>query len=230
MDKINYGIICALKEEAEGIISNIKDKKECDLFGITYNCGTINNKSIVVAVCGMGKVNAAICAQTMIISFNPDVIINVGLGGSLDKTLKRGEVVIADKLVQHDVDTSFIGDPVGYISGTGTIFFGTDKEIRDSIEKVIKELDYSYRIGTIASGDQFVCTKEAKDKIVSNFGAIVCEMEGAAIAHVCYTAGVKCAVLRYISDGADEDSNMDYYEFKKKAGEKTTHIIVNLIK
>ncbi|MCR5458217.1 MAG: 5'-methylthioadenosine/adenosylhomocysteine nucleosidase [Clostridiales bacterium] len=230
MEKVNYGIICALKLEAEGIISHIENCKSTNLFGIMYNFGTIGKKKVVVSICGMGKVNAAICAQTMIMTFTPDVIINVGVGGALDSTLKLGDIVISDRLVQHDVDTSYLGDPIGYISGTDKTFFDADKTVRDRLEKAIKELNYSYRIGTIASGDQFISSKEAKDRIVKNFGGIVAEMEGAAVAHVCYVANVKFCILRSISDGADENSNMDFFSFTKMAADKSTNVILKLLK
>ena len=229
MEKTDFGIICAMKKEADGIISNIVNKKSIELFGIVYNYGNIGKHSVAVAVCGIGKVNAAICAQTMISSFHTEVVINTGVGGALNSSLKTGEIVIAETLVQHDLDTSGLGDPIGYISGPGVIFIETDKVVRNSIETCVKGLGYDYRLGVIASGDQFICSKAAKEKIVHNFNADVCEMEGAAVAQVCYIAKVKFCVLRAISDGAEEDAFDSYDAFTLVASEKLKNVILKML-
>ena len=229
MEKVKFGIICALKAEAEGLISRIENRDSRDICGIIYNFGMIGKSSVVVAVCGMGKVNAAICAQTMILTFNPDYIVNTGVAGALDNSLKTGDIVISDKLVQHDVDTSIIGDPVGYISGTDVIFMESDKNLASKIESAVKKFGYNYMVGTIASGDQFIATKESKDRIVRNFGAVACEMEGAAVAQVCYIAKVKFCILRSISDGADDNSNFDYVSFTKSSAEKSNRVLLSIL-
>ncbi|HKM04989.1 MAG TPA: 5'-methylthioadenosine/adenosylhomocysteine nucleosidase [Lachnospiraceae bacterium] len=223
------GIIGAMSVEIEKIKSTIQDKKEMIVSGITFASGKIHEKDVVVAVCGIGKVFAATCAQTMILKFNPEVILNIGVAGTLTNKLGIADIAIADNMVQHDMDTSPIGDPVGLISGINIIQIPCSQSIVDIIEKCVDELGIHFEIGTIASGDQFVVDKNRKDRIVKEFDAIACEMEGAAIGQVCYINKVDYAVIRAISDSADGNSHMDYAEFTIKAAENSTKVINQFI-
>lgn len=224
------GIIGAMDVEVENLKNKIEDKKIDVISGIEFVSGKIEGKEVVVAKCGIGKVFAAICAEAMIIKFNPDYIINTGVAGTLTTELSIGDVAISNELCQHDMDTSPIGDPKGLLSGINIIKIPADEKLITLAEKVIDEQNINFKRGIIASGDQFIASKAQKDFIVSEFSAIACEMEGASIAHVCYVNNVKFLVLRAISDSADNSSHMDYPVFLDMASKNSTKVTLELIK
>ena len=123
------GIIGAMQIEVEAISSMLTDTKCETLSGIDFYIGKLCGKDVVVAKCGVGKVFAAICAQTMILHYNASVIINTGVAGSLDKRIGIKDLAVSTACVEHDMDTSPIGDPVGLISGINIIEIPTDKEL-----------------------------------------------------------------------------------------------------
>lgn len=220
------GIIGAMDIEIEHITSVMKDKEERTVSGVTYTKGKIGEKEVVAAVCGIGKVFAAICAQTMILVYKPDAIINTGVAGTLTSGIGVLDSVVATALVQHDMDTTYFGDPKGMISGINMVEFPCDETL---CEKLCANIDGRYIRGVIASGDCFIANEDKKREIASDFGAVACEMEGAAIAHVCYVAKVPFCVLRTISDGADGDRVMSYEAFREEAAKKAAEIIIKTI-
>ncbi len=220
------GIIAAMKAEIESVKAEMTDKTVEIYSGIEYVRGKLRGKDAVAAQCGIGKVFAAICAQTMILIYRPDVVINTGVGGTLTTELSVGDIAVSSDVVQHDMDTSPIGDPVGLVSGINIIHFPAHKPTADLLAACASEMGINNRQGTIASGDQFIASSEKKAKIRENFGAVACEMEGAAIGHVCYVNNVPFAVLRAISDSADDSSHMDYGEFLALAAERSFGVIV----
>ena len=227
--KADIGIIGALDDEVREIISRLEDRKTETVGSIEFNLGRLFGKSVVIAKCGVGKVFAAICAEAMIIKYSPSLIVNSGVGGALDKSLRPCDIVFADKLVQHDMDTSPIGDPVGLISGINRIWFETDERAREVLSDAATELGVNYLVGAIATGDKFISTKEDKDRITSLFGASACEMEGGAIAHTAFVNGIPFMVVRAISDSADGDACMDYPTFLPIATKTSTALTLALI-
>lgn len=216
------GIIGAMDIEVNGIVSAMSNVSEKTISGIIYYKGTLNNKEVVVAKCGIGKVFAAICTQTMILEFSPDVIINTGVAGTLSKDLNVLDIAIASKVVQHDMDTSAIGDPKGLISGINVIYFEACEEVISTIQKSATLTGCNTQIGIIASGDKFISQDSDKDEIKAEFGAIACEMEGASVGHVCFVNKVPFGVIRAISDG--QGAEMDYMTFANKAAENSVEI------
>lgn len=223
------GIIGAMTVEMDKIKGMIENKKEETISGITFVQGTMFGKEVVAAVCGIGKVFAGICTQTMILTYHPTAIINVGVAGTLTNELGITDIAIADNMVQHDMDTSPIGDPVGLISGINIIQIPCSQSLVEKIKACVEELGIHCKVGTIASGDQFVVDKSRKETIVNQFDAIACEMEGAAIGQVCYVNGVDYAVIRAISDSADDSASMDYPTFTVKAAENSSKVMQRLI-
>ena len=213
MDKYNVGIIGALEEEVRELISKLSSYGSEEVGGIVFHTGTLEGKRVVIAKCGVGKVFAAMCAEAMIIRYSPELIVNTGVGGALKKGISVTDTVVADKLVQHDMDTSPLGDPKGLISGINIIYFNADERAASIARSAADKLGIVNHSGTIASGDVFVCAKEQKERIINEFDASVCEMEGAAIAHVAYVNKTPFAIIRAISDSADEGSSMDYLKF-----------------
>ena len=227
--KADIGIIGALEDEVREIISRLEDRQTETVGSIEFNLGRLFGKNVVIAKCGVGKVFAAICAEAMIIKYSPSLVVNSGVGGALDKSLKPLDIVFADKLVQHDMDTSPIGDPVGLISGINRIYFETDKRATLVLENAAKGLEVNYLIGTIATGDKFISERADKDRLTSLFGATACEMEGGAIAHTAFVNGTPFMVVRAISDSADGEACMDYPTFLPLATKISTALTLALI-
>ena len=207
------GILGAMDIELEALLSDMENKREEKISGFSFFTGTLCGREVVIAKCGIGKVAAGICAQTMILRFAPTLLVHTGVAGTLTSTLSVTDVAIGEKAVQHDMDTSPLGDPVGLISGINKIYFEADARAAALFLAIAKEDGVNAACGTIASGDQFITSAEAKDRIVENFGAIACEMEGGAVAHAAYLNGTPFIILRAISDSADGSSHMDYPTF-----------------
>ena len=228
---MTIGIICALDIEAESIVQTMTDRKSEDIGGIRFEVGKISDKTVVCAICGIGKVCAAMCAQTMIVKYSPDAVINTGIAGTLTEELGVGDIALSTALVQHDIDVYDLDrTPLGHHPSLGIIEFPADKTIVDKIEAIIKDLGMKVKRGVIATGDQFISKTEIKEKLSSVFGAIACEMEGGAIAQVCYMNKVPFAVVRSISDGANENSFEDYNEFKTFSAKKSSELAIRFVK
>ena len=228
--KVDIGIIGAMQPEVEGLIANLTDAScEC-VSGIELHTGILEGRRVAVAKCGIGKVFAALCAEVMILKYSPSLIVNTGVGGALAKGLSATDTVIAESLVQHDMDTSPLGDPQGLVSGINKIYFETDKRASDILMQAAKELGICAVRGRIATGDKFIASKEDKERIVNTFGSDACEMEGCAIAQVAYVNSTPCAVIRAISDSADGEANMDYMTFLPIAVKNSTSLTLALVK
>ena len=225
----DIGVIGALSQEVENLISTLRDAKCESYSGIDFHAGIIGEKSVVVAECGVGKVFAAICAEAMILKYSPKLIINTGVGGALDKTLKTGDIVIAKSLVQHDMDTSALGDPKGLVSGINTVYFEADSRAVSILQDAAAALSLSYLSGTVATGDKFISDCSDKERIAGDFSALACEMEGCAIAHTAFVNNTPFAVVRAISDSADGNATMDYPTFLPLAAKNSTSLTLALI-
>lgn len=219
------GIIAAMDVEMNSLRSFMEDTETETISGIKFVRGTLEGKDVVTAVCGIGKVFAALCAQTMILHYQPTAIINTGVAGTLTDALNIGSIAVSSAVVQHDMDTSPLGDPVGLISGINKVELPADRLLCGQLSACAKVMGVRTATGVIASGDQFVASAERKAFITSQFSAIACEMEGAAIGQVCYVNRVPFCVLRAISDSADGSSHMDYPSFVKMAAEQSVNLL-----
>jgi len=225
---MKLGVIAAMKIEAEIIIAKMTDKKTESLGGIEYTTGKIGDCTVICSVCGIGKVFAGMCAQGMIIGFSPDYIINTGVAGTLDSSLSIGDIAVSSAVVQHDMDTSGIGDPPGLISGINMIEMPASEFLGSLISDIAKKRGIKCVTGIIASGDQFIADGNAKKRIRKSFGAVACEMEGGAVGQVCTVNEVPFVVIRAISDDADSGAVEDYPSFAKKSAEISADITVKL--
>ena len=224
------GIISALKLEIEAIIEKMESRTDETVSGMTFWRGKIGGGEVVAAVCGVGKVFAAMCAQTMILKWNPSLIINVGVAGSLSDRLKVTDVIVARSVVQHDMDTSPLGDAKGQISGINVVYMDCDSTAADKLAGCLRESGINYIEGTVASGDQFICDPAKKEWIAKTFGASACEMEGASIGQVCYVNKTPFAVLRAISDSADGEAHMSFPQFAAIAAKNSAETITRYLK
>ena len=224
------GIIGAMEVEVQALKDLMDNAELKEISSVVFYRGKINGIDTVVAVAGVGKVNAAVCAQTMILEYSPDYIINTGVAGGLSEELKIGDVAVADKVTEHDMDTSPLGDELGFITGIDRVYMPCDEYISGLMYDAAKSVDGINAVrGTIASGDQFIASEEQRGFIKKNFSAVAAEMEGAAIGHVCTMNNVKFGVLRAISDGANSDSTIDFPTFTKMAVKNTVEIITKML-
>lgn len=223
------GIIGAMRIEVEALKESMKGVTVETVSGVEFIRGTLRGRDVVVAQCGIGKVFAAICAQTMILQYKPTCIINTGVAGTLTPDLGILNLAISTAVVQHDMDTSAIGDPVGLISGINRVELPATKTLCDKLAEAATRMGLKHKRGVIASGDLFVNDQKKKAWIAETFGAIACEMEGAAVGHVCYVNGVDFAILRAISDNASGEADMEYPEMAAKAAKLSQALLCDVI-
>lgn len=233
----NIGIIVAMQEEFDEILNIMDIIKEEDIYNVNFKKGNIGENNIIVVKSGVGKVNAARTTQILIDKFNINTIINVGSAGALNSKLNIGDIVIADKLIQHDFDITAFNHKKGYITDVGDYIY-CDKNLVMKLEKVannmradkIENKEYKFITGTIASGDIFCTDVEMKNKIYSKFSAECVEMEGAAIAQVCYLDNIPFVVMRSISDSPNGNNAIVFDEFAKLASKRCAMILKNFFK
>lgn len=224
------GIIVAMEKEMQALY--IENAKKESHGGITFTRGTVGGKEVVAAVCGIGKVFAAICTQTMLLVYAPELIINCGVAGSLSEKLHVFDIAVAKGAVQYDMDTTPLGDPRGLISGLDIVEMPTDAALSEKLLAAAENLGLSAHAGLIATGDRFCASAADKDAILKDFPAIACEMEGGAVAQVCTASHVPFCLFRAISDSADGEAPVSYDTFvieaAKNAGHLMTEFLTNL--
>lgn len=224
------GIIGAMRVETDALKAKLKNRSAEVISGVEYVSGELSGKKVVVAQCGIGKVFASICAQTMILRYGVSALINTGVAGTLSEGVGVLDFAIASAVVQHDIDTTPLGDLPGLISGIDKVKLPASERISEAAERIARLQGNGCLRGVIASGDQFINDKAKKQWIRDSFGAIACEMEGAAIGHVCYVAGVDFAVIRCISDNASGEADMEYPKLVKIAAVRSQKLVEALVK
>lgn len=225
------GIIGAMEEEVAHLKEAMQVEKTVERAAMTFVKGKLDGKDVVVVRSGIGKVNAGICAQILADLFEVDTLINTGVAGSLDAALDIGDIVISTDAVQHDMDVSALGDPVGQIPRMDTFAFPADERLVQLAVQANEEAnpDIHTFTGRVVSGDQFVSDGAVKERLVTQFQAKCTEMEGAAIAQAAYLNKISCVIIRAISDKADNSSTMDYAAFEKQAITHTVRLVRNLV-
>lgn len=226
------GIIGAMDEEVSRLKENMQVEKIEKKAGMEFFAGVLNGKNVVVVRSGIGKVNAGICTQILVDDFQVDGVINTGIAGSLKNEINIGDIVLSKDCLQHDMDATGFGYEPGVIPRMEESVFKADKTLINLAQKVNKEVnpDISDFVGRVVSGDQFVSDNEKKKFLVSQFQGYCTEMEGAAIAQVCYLNEIPFLIIRAISDKADNSATMDYSEFEAKAIEHTFHLVDGIMK
>ena len=225
------GIIGAMASEVASLKKLVSEKKIGRKAGMEFCAGRIGDMSAVIVQSGIGKVNAALCAQILIDDFQVAGIINTGVAGALDKRLDIGDIVVSLDAVQHDYDVSPIGFKKGEIPYTKLVAFPAAEKLRIKAEEAVKKVlgrDQAI-VGRICSGDQFISSREKKQQIVTEFGGLCAEMEGAAIAQACYLNGVPFVIIRAISDKADESGGISFEQFEKEAAKTSAEIVKYMV-
>lgn len=231
MEAIKVGIIGAMAEEVNWLKAQLKDSQTTQIAQRDFCEGKLGGTDVVVCECGVGKVNAAMVAQTLCERYHVTHLINTGVAGSLNNDINIGDIVVAIDAVHHDMDVCNLGFKPGEVPGLDTVAFPADPELRaaalDAVAAVAPEIKGF--AGRVASGEQFVRTQEQKDRIKSLFDADCTEMEGAPIAQVAYLNKVPFVVVRAISDKADGSASVDYPTFEKQAAEHCAKIVEYLV-
>ena len=224
------GIIGAMEVEIQGLRAMLKQPQSTTLSGIEFVTGSLEETPVVLAVCGVGKVFAALCAQTMILHFGAEKVINTGVAGTLCRELGIGDVAISSDVVQHDMDISGLGEPYGFLNGPDLIHIPADPELVCLVEQVVREQGHTCQTGTIATGDQFLCDGARKTWIHDTFGALAGEMEGGSIGTVCYVNNVPFVIIRVMSDDADGNAPENFPAFAAQAAETSIQITAEVVR
>jgi adenosylhomocysteine nucleosidase len=221
------GVIGAMAEEVDPLKGAASDVQTTKISGMEFYEGKLEGKDVVIVQCGMGKVNAGVCASTLINEFGCTKIINTGVAGSLDNKIDIGDIVVSTDAVQHDFTVEDIGFKKGEIPYTGKYAFEADESMRSLAVAAVKEVAPELHVfeGRVCTGDQFVSSKEQKEKILSDFGGLCCEMEGGAIAQVCHLNETPFVIVRAISDKADESESVNYETFKETSAANSVKVV-----
>lgn len=225
---MKLGILGATSEEITPLLEYYKDYQTIDFGGNRYYQVRLGNAILTIAYSRIGKVHSALSASSMHLHFGCEKIVFNGVAGGLNEKLKVGDLLLGTELCQHDADITAFGHPHGFFS-EGQIFYKTDKELNEVIKSAAADEGIILNEGIIATGDQFINSKEKKDWIKKEFKADVAEMEGASVAVVCHNLNVPLAVLRSISDSADESAFSSYDEFLDFSSKQSAQLIIKAV-
>lgn len=225
------GIIGAMQEEIEALLHLMENKTEKEIAGSVFHDGVLEGLPVTVVQCGIGKVNAALCTQILCDLFEVTHLVNTGIAGSLCNDLDIGDMVVSQDAMYHDVDAVAFGYPMGKVPGMNVTAFPADETMIAYAFAAAEKVNPGHtKIGRVASGDQFVASREVKDRIVSITHALCTEMEGTAIAQTAYRNRLPFVILRAISDKADDSTHMDYPTFESIAAHRCAAVTQTLAK
>lgn len=214
-----------MEEELYALKQKLNIEKEFNLFDLKFYEATIENIKCILVQSGIGKVNSARTTQILIDNIKVDYIFNIGVAGGIDNSLKVGDVVVANSLVQHDFDITAFNHEKGYIPNIGKNIYCDEYLLR-----LVKDIDKNIISGVIASGDIFCTDEKMAKKIHDKFNALCVEMEGASIAQVCYLCNIPFLIMRSISDTPNNDNAVTFDEFLKISSDKVAEVMMKLIK
>lgn len=225
------GIIGAMEEEVFRLKSMMIRTETLIKTGMVFVKGEIQGKEVVVVRSGIGKVNAAICAQILVDHYGVDLIINTGVAGGLYPEIEIGDIVISASAMYHDMDARGFGYDIGIIPRMESSIFKADEELVEKARKVCKRVnpDINTFVGMIVTGDQFISETEKREEIYKQFRAFCVEMEGAAIAHTATLNQIDFLIIRAVSDRADHEASVDYKTFEIGAIEHTVSLLTELL-
>ncbi len=225
------GIIGAMRQEVETLVEKLEDRRETERTGSIYYEGKLEGLDVVVVQCGVGKVNAAMCAQILCDCYGVTHLVNTGIAGSLCADLDIGDLVVSRDAMYHDFDCNAFGYPSGKVPGMDVIAFPADEHMLDLAYGAAESVNSGHtRIGRVASGDQFVASKDLKNRIISVTQGLCTEMEGAAIAQTAYRNKIPFVIIRAISDKADDSAEMDYPSFERIAAHRCAQVTARMAK
>jgi len=225
---MKIAIMGAMPEEIEPILKIVGEYNVVEYAKNRYYEANYKGVELVIAYSKIGKVFSTLTATTMIEHFGCDKLLFSGVAGGINPTLKIGDLIVATKLSQHDLDITAFGHPMGYVP-EGAVFVEADKELIALSKEVAQELGKEVKEGIIATGDQFVHQESIKENIVKHFNADALEMEGGSVAVVCDALNVPFFILRAISDTADTDASFSFDEFLESSALISAEFMMKLV-
>ena len=223
------GIVGAMQQEVETLLAAMQDVKKTEKAVAVFYEGKLEGLDVVVVQCGVGKVNAAMCTQSLCDCFGVTHLVNTGIAGSLCADLDIADLVVSKDAMYHDFDCVHFGYEMGRVPGMDVTAFPADEKMAALAFAAAEKVNPGHtKVGRVASGDLFVAERKAKERIIQRTGALCTEMEGAAIAHTAYRNGVPFVVIRAISDKADDSAEMDYPTFEKIAAHRCAAVTMEM--
>lgn len=219
------GIVGAMPSELADIRLDLGDAIIEKIASFDFYVNEVDGKKIINVCCGVAKVNSAMATQILIDRFNVDCVINTGIAGGMDKSVKVCDIVIANEVMHHDVTTRFLQNYPPYCGN-----YEADKKLIEYAVDACSKNGYNSHLGRIVSGEQFISDNEVKNKIVTEFTPLAVDMESAAIGHCCYRNAIPFATIRCISDNADDEGEMSFEEFEKIAAKQVADVVLTMIK
>ena len=241
------GILSAMTLEIETLGQQLTDKTEMTVQGIRFTTGSLKDRRVVLAHSGMGKVNAAMAATLLVEQFQPTHVLFTGIAGGLNPDLRPGDVVIGAKTAYHDYgewtpEGFRVGRTVDPFTGKpNPLFFPANPGLLAVAEKAALELklapvktasgERTPRVvtGVIVTGDAFVASAAKKDALRKEFNADATEMEGAAVAQICWQRRVPCVILRSLSDSAGAKAQENVLFFEKSAAQNAALLVTSIV-
>lgn len=216
-------IIGAMPSELADIRATLGETQIRSISGFDFYINTLKGKTIINACCGIAKVNAALCTQVMIDNFHPDCIINTGIAGGMNGSVKVCDIVISTEVLPHDLDLHFLNDYPPYCG-----IFKADEKLIEAAEQVCGEFSVTSFKGRIVSGEAFISSNDVKADIISRLDPYAVDMESAAVGHCSYLNKLPFVSVRCISDNADDDGAMSFDEFEKIAAKRVAEIVLRM--
>jgi|SRR5690625_79118 len=227
---MTIGIIGAMDEEIAHLKQLMEEKETKTVANVTFTVGSIQDRKIILLKSGIGKVNAAMATTILLEQYNPKTIINIGSAGGIDCTLQVGDVVIGEALVHHDVDVTAFDYEYGQVPQQPR-FFTSDETLIEHARSILTKMNVQTKVGLIATGDSFMHDETVIEKMKEVFPTVLAvEMEGAAIAQVCYQYGIPFLAVRSLSDIAGSDSPISFDQFLTVAAQNATKLLTELIR
>lgn len=241
-------ILGAFSDEIEMLVDSLDNKFIEKKGGIEFFRGELSGRNVVIAYTGIGKVNAAMTTTLLLEYYQPSKVIFTGIAGGINPSVNPADLVISERCVHHDLnyiydDTLVCYQPTNPLNGTtNPVFFYADSSMLQSLKVTAKNIHLASVIsasdtlhpkiifGTIATGDAFIASKRKNNELIERFNADAVEMEGAAVAQVCYQRDIPFIIIRSISDSADENAHIDLKEFYLTAAKNANLLVIELIK
>ena len=222
------GIIGAMTEELEELLAVLTDAVVYDRGAFTLHRGVLAGKRVLVAQCGIGKVNAAALAQVFVLE-GVNQLIFTGVAGGLAPGLAVGDIVVSTDAVQHDVDVRALGYARGEVPGE-PLSWAADATLQRSALSAAQALgEVAVIAGRVLSGDRFVADREQGQALYKTFDGLCAEMEGAAVAQICSRSGVAFVIVRSISDSADGGAELDFRTFTPLAARRAKAVVLGML-
>ena len=218
------GIIGAMPSELADIRNTLKDAEVKHISGFDFHINEVAGKKVINACCGIAKVNAALCAQVLIDNFKPDAVINAGIAGGMDSSIKVCDIVVSNEVLPHDLDLHFLKDYPPYCG-----IFKADKNLIDTAVNICTKQGVKSFVGRIVSGEAFITDTAVKNGIKDKFDPFAVDMESAAVGHCAYLNEVPFVSVRCISDNADDEGAMSFDEFEKIAARRVADVVLEMV-